>query len=74
MANPLTPPSDAAQPADAKNPRILLIEDDPLLARALGRLLRAGGAQVTHAASGAVDWLYAVETAKFADGGWALHA
>jgi Ca2+-binding RTX toxin-like protein len=34
----------------------------------------ADWAKVTHTATGTVDWLYSIETVRFADGGWALHA
>jgi DNA-binding response OmpR family regulator len=43
-----------ASPLAAANPRVLLVEDDPLLARALVRTLRAHSVEVTHVA-GAAD-------------------
>lgn len=44
----------ATSPLIVTNPRILLVEDDPLLARALVRTLRANAVEVTHVA-GAAD-------------------
>jgi DNA-binding NarL/FixJ family response regulator len=46
-------PFDTA-PLIVANPRVLLVEDDPLLARALVRTLRAHGVEVTHVV-GAAD-------------------
>ncbi len=50
----IAPIHSIARPAASLAPRVLVVEDDALLARSLARLLRASGAIVTHAANGHV--------------------